>query len=155
MRVERQRVFCCDPPHGKSLFLPVPLDYLFPHPPAADTADTEYKLSVDPTWGGKGSKGADDPNDASFGFFVLASPEELQVSLDKRDGSHWELFDCIDSVSEKAQTIRMVCTDYSEESNCNKIYLGKGVSGTILEMPSGVSFHCGNRLIHQSFCLTD
>jgi hypothetical protein len=84
----------------------------------------------------------------------LLHREELQVSLDKRDGSHWELFDCIDSVSEKAQTIECVHGLFGE-SNCNKIYLGKGVSGTILEMPSGVSFHCDNRLIHQSFCLID
>jgi chitinase len=31
---------------------------------------------------------------------VLASPETLQVTLDKRDGSHWELFDCNDAVTE-------------------------------------------------------
>ncbi|KAI9876312.1 MAG: hypothetical protein M1830_006786 [Pleopsidium flavum] len=137
IHTERNRVFCCDPPKGKSPFLPVPLDYLFPHPPPKDSADTEFKLSVDPTWGGKGTKGQDDPNDASFGFFVLSSPEELQVSLDKRDGSHWDLFDCFDGVSQEPQTIRMVCTDHTSMSNCNKIYLGKGAPGTILEMPSG------------------
>ena len=115
----------------------MPLEYLFPHPPPEETADTDFKLSVDPDFGGGDSD--KDPNESSFGFFVLASPDELQVSLDKRDGSHWEVFDCFDSVSEEAQTVRMTCTDHSETSNCDRIYLGHGVPGTILEMPSGVS----------------
>ena len=94
---------------------------------------------MDPNFGGGGASTDKDPNDASFGFFVLASPEELQVSIDKRDGSHWEVFDCFDSVSEEEQTVRMTCTDTSEASNCYKINLGHGVPGTILEMPAGVS----------------
>ena len=32
----------------------------------------------------------------------------------------------------------MFCADDSEESNCHKIGLGKGVAGTILEMPQGL-----------------
>ncbi|EGE01589.1 hypothetical protein TEQG_00634 [Trichophyton equinum CBS 127.97] len=31
----------------------------------------------------------------------------------------------------------MVCTDFSENSNCHKISLGEGVPGTILQMPKG------------------
>jgi chitinase len=136
IHLERQRVYCCDPAEGETLFLPVPLDYLFPDAPDEDTADAEYKLKVDPTWGGEVTASDDEPNDAAFGFFVLASPEEIQTSLDKRDGSHWELFDCFDDVTEGTHTIRMICSDTSEDSNCNKIYLGKGVPGTIIEMPS-------------------
>lgn len=68
----------------------------------------------------------------------MAAPEEIQVSLDKRDGSHWELLDCMDTTkSEGEQTIRMFCNDDSGESNCHKIHLGHGVPGTILEMPDG------------------
>ncbi|MCJ1355899.1 MAG: hypothetical protein MMC33_005891 [Icmadophila ericetorum] len=137
IHLERDREFCCDPPPGQSPFLPVPLEYLFPDPPPASTADTEYKLSVDDTWGGKGTLGKDDPEDATFGFFVLTSPTTLQQSLDKRDGSHWELFDCFDSVGEEEHTIRMFCNDDTTTSNCDGIYLGHGVPGTILEMPSG------------------
>ena len=114
------------------------MEYLFPNPPPADTADTDFKLSVDADYGAGGAS-ENNPNEASFGFFVLASPEELQVSLDKRDGSHWEVFDCFDSVSEEAQKVRMTCTDTSKASNCDQIYLGHGVPGTILEMPPGVS----------------
>lgn len=31
----------------------------------------------------------------------------------------------------------MICTDFSEKSNCHKIGLGHGVPGTILQMPKG------------------
>ncbi|CCF34433.1 chitotriosidase-1 [Colletotrichum higginsianum] len=34
-------------------------------------------------------------------------------------------------------TVSMVCTDFSEKSNCHKIGLGHGVPGTILQMPPG------------------
>ena len=134
----RTRVFCCDPPADQSPFLPVPLDWLFPNPPPEDTAKSEYKLKTDPTFGGAVTTPfANDPEDAAFGFIILTSPETIQVSLDKRDGSHWEVFDCFDAVSEAEHTVRMVCTDHSPNSNCDKIHLGKGVPGTILEMPEG------------------
>jgi len=137
-RFERDRVFCCDPSNNKSPFLPVPLDHLFPHPPKGENVDSDYKLEVDNTWGdGKADTADKEPNDASFGFVVLTSPEKLQTSLDKRDGSHWELFNCNDAVSEDEQTIQMFCTDVSENSNCHKISSGGFVAGTILEMPPG------------------
>lgn len=66
---------------------------------------------------------------------VITAPEEVSVSLDKRDGSPWEVMDCIDSASEEEKTIRVICTDSSEDSLCDKIHLGKGVPGTILQMP--------------------
>ena len=135
---ERKRSFCCDPPDGKSPFLPVPLDYLFPNPPTGDDVTTDFTLKVDPTYGGSARvEFGDEPEDSEFGFIVLASPQELQVSLDKRDGSHWELFDCFDDKIEGAQTVRMMCTDFSETSNCDKIHLGYGAIGTIVEMPKG------------------
>ncbi|KAH8895714.1 hypothetical protein GQ53DRAFT_853840 [Thozetella sp. PMI_491] len=133
------RVFCCTPPNGGSPFLPVPLEYLFPNPPTGNTVGTNYKLSVDDTYGGKYPQIASgqEPEDAAFGFFVMTSPQAIQVSLDKRDGSHWDLFDCFDSVTEGEHTIRMTCIDDSPDSNCHLIGLGKGVPGTILEMPDG------------------
>jgi chitinase len=142
-RVERDRVFCCDPAHGKGPFLPVPLSELFPNMPERDdNGDTDYELLTDDTWGTGKSKtgGNDDPNDAAFSFVVLTSPEEIQVSLDKRDGSHWELFNCDPTNdSEEERTVQMVCTDVSDDSNCGKISLGDGVPGTILQMPPGCS----------------
>lgn len=141
----RQRVYCCDPPGGKSPWLPVPLDYLFPNPPTGDDLDVDVQLDVDPSFGGKITGGSDEPEDAAFGFFVMASPEALQISLDKRDGSHWDVFDCPETTSEEPQDLKMVCTDDSESSNCHKIHLGHGVPGTIVELSSRVSI--------RSYCL--
>lgn len=137
-RVERTRVFCCDAADGESPFLPVPLDHLFPNPPKGDDVDIDFDIQVDSTWGvSRAGEQAEDPNKATFGFVVMTSPEELQISLDKRDGSHWELFNCNLQDDEEEQTIQMVCTDTSGNSNCGKISLGHGVPGTILEMPKG------------------
>jgi chitinase len=129
----RRRVFCCQPKNGQPLFLPVPLENLFPNPPQGDSVDTEFELKTDKESAG----GNTDPNDAAFQFYILASPEAIQQSLDKRDGSHWEVFDCKDAVTEGEHKVKMVCTDTSENSNCYKIGLGHGVPGTILQMPRG------------------
>ncbi|KAF1939360.1 hypothetical protein EJ02DRAFT_504870 [Clathrospora elynae] len=80
IHLSRVRTFCCES-DGEPLFLP-----------------------TDKTSDG----GDDDPNDAAFQFVVLVSPEALQISLDKRDGSHWDVFDCNDSVSEGEHTVRMM-----------------------------------------------
>ncbi|CCD44019.1 hypothetical protein BofuT4_P062290.1 [Botrytis cinerea T4] len=69
----------------------------------------------------------------------MVSPEALQVSLRKRDGTHWEMLDCENTKSEESQIVWMFCNDDSPNSNCNKIYLGHGVPGTILDMPNGCS----------------
>lgn len=141
-RMERSRVFCCNPTGGQAPFLPVALENLFEDPPTGDNVDTDYDLDVDDTWGTGTSKthdDGDDPGDAAFNFVVLASPEDLQVTLDKRDGSDWDFLNCheLDQETEEEQTVQMVCTDVSESSNCHKIGLGHGVPGTILQMPRG------------------
>ncbi|KAK2597436.1 hypothetical protein QQS21_005984 [Conoideocrella luteorostrata] len=128
---ERVRTFCCES-DGEPLFLPVPLKNLFEHPPEGGV-DTDFTLKTDKS----SANGDDDPNDAAFQFVVLVSPEELQISLDKRDGSHWDVFGCKDSVSEGEHTVKMVCNDFTADSNCHKIGLGHGVPGTILQMPNG------------------
>lgn len=43
--------------------------------------------------------------------------------------------DCTDSDDEDEKAIRVVCTEISENTLCDKIHLGKGVPGTILQMP--------------------
>ncbi|KAJ4392337.1 hypothetical protein N0V93_005963 [Gnomoniopsis smithogilvyi] len=133
-QLSRVRTFCCEP-SDDPLFLPVPLENLFAHPPAGDSVDTDFTLETD-----KDSDSEQNPNDAAFQFVVLASPEELQVSLDKRDGSHWDIFSgCDTAVGEEGpHTVQLVCTDFSEDSNCHKIGLGHGVAGIILQMPAGV-----------------
>jgi chitinase len=72
-RLERSRAFCCDPSDGGSPFLPVPLEYLFPHPPPKDTADTEFDLQIDPTWGTGSDKGDDDPDVSPIAFHVFVT----------------------------------------------------------------------------------
>lgn len=67
---------------------------------------------------------------------VITAPDQVHVSLDKRDGSPWELMDCPDTDSEEEHTIRMICTDSSEDSKCDHIHRGYGVPGTILQMPN-------------------
>lgn len=136
-RLERVRVYCCDPVEDEELFLPVALENLFENPPTGDDLDTDFDLFVDDTFGSGESQDEDNPGDSAFQFVVLTSPKELQVSLDKRDGSHWEVFGCEDGVTEGEHTVQMICTDFSENSNCHKIHLGHGVPGTILQMPKG------------------
>ncbi|RYP22768.1 hypothetical protein DL765_001477 [Monosporascus sp. GIB2] len=131
IHLSRVRTFCCES-DGEPLFLPVDLKNMFEHPPEGGS-DTDFTLETDKTSDG----GDDDPNDAAFQFVVLVSPEALQISLDKRDGSHWDVFDCNDSVSEGEHAVRMVCNDHTPDSNCHKIGLGHGVPGTILQMPKG------------------
>ncbi|TLD14866.1 hypothetical protein PspLS_10880, partial [Pyricularia sp. CBS 133598] len=85
---DRERSFCCDPPPDKSPFLPVPLEYLFEHPPEDKEANTKFDLKVDPTYGGSSDVPfSEDPNNSPFGFVVMVSPDEIQVTLDRRDGS--------------------------------------------------------------------
>ncbi|KPM42249.1 hypothetical protein AK830_g4355 [Neonectria ditissima] len=135
---KRKRSFCCDLPDGESPFLPVPLEYLFPDPPNEEDAESDFTLKVDNTWGGaEDLPFAETPEHSAFGFIVMTSPDELQTTLDRRDGSHWEVFDCNDAVTEGEHTVRMVCTDRGEDSNCDRIYLGHGAPGTIVEMPEG------------------
>ncbi|GAB1321117.1 hypothetical protein MFIFM68171_11327 [Madurella fahalii] len=115
------------------LFLPVRLGFLLKYPPDGESVDTNFSLETD-----KSSAGGDDNrNEAAFQFVVLASPEVLQVSVDKRDGSYWNVFGCDDAVTEGEHTVSIVCTDFSENSNCYKIGLGYGVPGAILQMPPG------------------
>lgn len=74
-RLERDRVFCCDPTHGRSPILPVPLDHLFPYPPTGDSVDTDFDWKVDNTWGDRHA----DTGDASVDFVAITSPEDHQV----------------------------------------------------------------------------
>lgn len=120
IQTSRVRTFCCEPSEDP-LFLPVPLGNLFQHPPEGDSVDTYFTLRID-----KDSDSQQEPNGATFQSVVLASLEERQVSLDKRDGSHCDIFSGCDSAvgEEGPHTAQMVCTYFSEGSNCHKRRLG-------------------------------
>lgn len=55
--------------------------------------------------------------------------------MNKRDGSHWELFNC-HPTTEKRQTVQAICTDTSSESNCHDVF-EDGAEHTVIEMPDG------------------
>jgi chitinase len=73
-------------------------------------------------------------NDHAFGWYIMSGPEIEFSSVSKRDGSHLEFFDCDNTAGEERQTIKVVCTDSSENSNCDHISKG-GVEATVVEMP--------------------
>jgi chitinase len=117
------------------------LDYLFPDPPDENYVNADYDLKVDPTWGGlepdENLLLDKDPDEAPFGFIVMTSPPAIQQSLDRRDGSHWDVFDCLDATTIGENSVRMTCTNMGEDSNCDNIHLGHGAASTIVQMPKG------------------
>lgn len=102
--------------------------------PDSDTQDFELDVESD-------VNANEDPNENGFGWVIMTGPAEDLATLDKRDGSHWELYDCPDRsfiTEDSTVTVRAVCTDDSDDSNCHTLFLG-GVSETVVEMPP----HCG------------
>ncbi len=64
----------------------------------------------------------------------MVGPSSQLTSMRKRDGSHWELYDCGDNSHSGTRTVKAVCTDESETSNCNVIFKD-GVPRTVIEVP--------------------
>ncbi|KAI2463541.1 family 18 glycosyl hydrolase [Annulohypoxylon bovei var. microspora] len=132
-----ERALCC--PVGDQVIYkktsPVPLAWLFVDTvPDSDTQDFQLDVESD-------VNANEDPNENGFGWVIMTGPQKDLASLDKRDGSHWELYDCPDrsSMTEDSRvTVRAVCTDDSDDSNCHTLFLG-GVPETVIEMPP----HCG------------
>jgi chitinase len=128
------RAWCC-PAGDQSQFentSPVPLEWLFIDD-TSDDDDVEIHMKVQAA-----ADENQDPNESGFGWVIMTGPEEDLTSLDKRDGSHWELFDCPDreTITEDHRiTVRAVCADDSIDSNCHKIFNG-GIPRTVVEMPS-------------------
>jgi chitinase len=110
-----------------------PSRYLFPTPgPKSNTEKLDIKLDTTIGSGSSNSKYA--ANDHAFGWYIMSGPEDEFSTVAKRDGSHWELFDCSSTAGEERQTVKAVCTDASENSNCHHIFKG-GVEATVVEMP--------------------
>jgi chitinase len=62
-------------------------------------------------------------------------PSDELVTVDKRDGSHWEIYDCPTKHTEERHTVKAICTNSGSKSNCWDLYKGFGVSGTVVELP--------------------
>lgn len=120
--------------------LPVPLENLFFADDLAKLpkdSKPDFSILTDTTVGGQRTDSGDsDPNTNSFAWHIIDGPENEVTTVDKRDGSHWELYDCDKEHHEGRQKAKMVCTDDSANSNCDKIWLGH-VAGTVIKMPKG------------------
>ena len=69
----------------------------------------------------------------AFGFVVIDGPAGALADLSK-EGSDYEFLNC--PVTAGRQKVRLLCTNDTENSNCDDIYLD-GVEGTIIKMPDG------------------
>ena len=65
-----------------------------------------------------GKSASADPNENGFGWAIMSGPKEDLSTFDKRDGSHWELFECDEDRHDRRQTVKAVCTDNSSSNNC-------------------------------------
>lgn len=127
-----RQALCCDSPEDVSPFLPVELDWLFPTvPPNTDIPVfnfTHIESSLVPGL----AVGTFQP----FGLVVIDGPADLVSSMSKRDGSHVQFLDCEPGRKHEMAfyTARYICTENSQESNCNDVHTG-GAEGTIVKLP--------------------
>ncbi|KAF2741656.1 glycoside hydrolase family 18 protein [Sporormia fimetaria CBS 119925] len=78
---------------------------------------------------------ASTPSTADFiSFMSVIGNKQDVISLDKRDGSHLEFFDCKPLPGK--QTVKVICTNTAEGSNCHDIHEG-GLPGTVVRLPEG------------------
>ncbi|KAI1119842.1 hypothetical protein F5Y10DRAFT_283740 [Nemania abortiva] len=129
----KKRALCCPGWNLGGYFdtTPVPYEYLFPDPPAS-TESATVQLTIDTT--DQGSTGSEYPDDNGFGWVIMVGPSSQLTSMRKRDGSHWELYNCGDNSHSSTRTVKAVCTDESEASNCHIIFKD-GVERTVIEVP--------------------
>jgi hypothetical protein len=83
-----------------------------------------------------------------FTFMSVIGNKQDVISLDKRDGSHLEFFDCMPKSGK--QTVKVVCTDDTVASNCNDIHEG-GLWGTVVRLPEG----CGRSRWARAISMTE
>lgn len=132
---------CCNPDDLRVdvKLLPVPVEDLFFKEdldalPEGSTVD--YDLQIDKTITQLEDPGHTNPNANGFAWHIMDGPMDELSNLDKRDGAHWEVFDCDPENHEGLQTAKIVCTDHSEDSNCHELWLG-GIKTKVLKMPAG------------------
>jgi chitinase len=115
----------------ENIFFPEDLESLPPD------SITDFALLTDNTMGGRRpDNGNSDPQDNGFAWYLIDGPRDEVTTLNKRQGSDWEVYDCDPIQHEERQTAKMVCTDESPDSNCDHIFLGE-VPATVLRMPDG------------------
>ena len=136
-----ERSLCVDPSALRLTVdtLPVPLKNIFPKP-GPNSDKQKWNVKLDQSMGGADTtpKTSIDADKNAFSSYIVSGPSNELTSLNKRDGSRWELFDCEDAAKEnRRHTVRAVCTtDGLENSHFKDIHLGTGVAETVVEMPS-------------------
>ncbi|KAH7173118.1 glycosyl hydrolases family 18-domain-containing protein [Fusarium flagelliforme] len=138
----RQKSLCCNAPSGVLPYTPVPLESIFPEVPPEDSS-VKYDLQVLGGFAGSGAETTheninNDPAFAPFGFVLIAGPKDAVSSISKRDDSHIEVVDCSGITLSGSQSVRIFCSNDSNESNCDDMLEG-GLEGTVLRMPD----NCG------------
>ncbi|UKZ63160.1 uncharacterized protein TrAtP1_004390 [Trichoderma atroviride] len=131
---------CCDPGEGfESGILPVELDHIFPESDKFTANDVPSYAEA--FYQDKDSKPLDpgnpnDPNTSPFAWVIVVGCDHDVQTLDKRQGSHLDVFDCPDTHPDdfSVQSLRAVCTDESPGNNCQDILLG-GAENTVLRLP--------------------
>lgn len=130
------RLMCCkrESVRVKMKHLPVPLEYLFDTKIEAGE-EQSFDIDVD-----KDRGESSHPNDNSFGWHIMSGPPDQLHNLNKRDGSHWEVYGCDRERHEGVQSARLVCSRAwgGNDNNCGDLLKG-GVADTVIEMPP----HCG------------
>ncbi|KAL7793735.1 glycoside hydrolase family 18 protein [Trichoderma ceciliae] len=133
---------CCNPGEGYgSGILPVELDRLFPEsdeftgddvPNFSEAFYQDKAVLPQPLYSGD----TNDPNTSPFAWVIIVGCEDDVQSLDKRHGSHLDVFDCPDTHADdfSVQSLRAVCTEESPDNNCQDILLG-GAENTVLRLP--------------------
>lgn len=130
----RQKPYCCNTPKNLNPFLPVSLDKLFPTlPPALDIPVFDMQTIAS----GPSLVGGSNPQ--AFGLVVIDGPQNAVTSLSKRDGSHVDFLYCDQERDNGPGIAQLVCTNDSENSNCNDMHDG-GLRGTIMKMPEDCGF---------------
>lgn len=139
--VDMPKKLCCDRNALSIKIRTIPVDIKNLWENVDDRVDTDkqtWALNVDDGDTGSAPDASLDPNNHAFGWHILSGPEDKVTSLDKRDGSDWELFDCDKISHEGRQSAKMICMNNSNDHNCGVIWKGQ-VERTILEMPK----NCG------------
>ena len=82
-----------------------------------------------------------DPEKTTFGFFAIIGDPDQVSTIDKRDGSEYEVFDCPTEEADaihvsEVRKLRAVCL--GDPSSCEEIFFG-GIEGKLIRLPEHVS----------------
>ncbi|KAM0226645.1 hypothetical protein ACHAP5_012368, partial [Fusarium lateritium] len=138
----RQKSLCCNAPSGVLPYTSVPLESIFPEVLPEDSS-IKYDLQILGGFTGSSAETTHENTNNNlafvpFGFVLIAGPKDAVSSMSKRDDSHIEVVDYSGITLSGSQSVRIFCSNDSDESNCDDMLEG-GLEGTVLRMPD----NCG------------